>query len=187
LLPALGCFPPSLLDDDDDLPDLISDAFTPANPNRPLNSSPAFSPLEPSTPGPSTGSNLKFKAAGTSAGKTPAQRPKAAAKNTGVLNLQDILDRLDSSAKDSDMLGQLGTQKHERTLGMQDLKRRKLEQISLEKQHQRERERDQHEYRMLQMRVAMSRNEQSTPSFNGLGLMAELNEGLLPSGSSYPI
>jgi hypothetical protein len=85
------------------------------------------------------------------------------------------------------MLDQLGTQKHERTLGLQDLKHSKLEQISLEKQHQREREHDQHEYRMLQMRVPMSRNEQSTPPFNGLGLMAELNEGILPSGSSYPI
>ena len=85
------------------------------------------------------------------------------------------------------MLGHLGRQRHERTLGMQDLKRRKLDQISLEKQYQREREREQHEFRMLQMRVAMSRNEQSMPSFEGLGLMAELNDAPLPSSSSYPI
>jgi hypothetical protein len=85
------------------------------------------------------------------------------------------------------MLERLGTQKHERAIGEQELKRRKLEHKAMEKRHQRE----QHEFRMMQMRLTMSQSQRATPmnqpSFQGMGLMDELNDGLLPSGSSYSI
>ena len=100
------------------------------------------------------------------------------------------------------MLERLGTQKHERALGEQELKRRKLEQKVIERQHQREREREQHqreverereqhEYRMLQMRMVMLQCSQGAPvmqnqpSFDGFGLLAELNDPTLSSASSY--
>jgi hypothetical protein len=64
----------------------------------------------------------------------------------------------------------------------------------MEKQHQREREREQHEFRMLQMRMMMSQNQQTVltrppmmvqsqnqPSFEGYGLVGELNDSSLPS------
>ena len=93
--------------------------------------------------------------------------------------LQDAFAK--GSAKDSEVLERLGTQKHERAIGELKLKRRKLENKAMEKQHQRERE--QHEFRMMQMRIIMSQNQraapvmmqpQNQPSFDGLGLMAEL-------------
>ena len=90
------------------------------------------------------------------------------------------------------MLERLGAQKHERAIGEQELKRRKLEQKVMERQHQREREREQHEYRMMQMCIVMAQNQRATPSsgsqppYKGLGLMAELNDALLPPDSSFP-
>ena len=103
------------------------------------------------------------------------------------------------------MLERLGTQKHEWALGEQELKRRKLEQKVIERQHQCEREREQHqreleheqrereqhEYRMLQMRMVMLQCSQGAPvmqnqpSFDGFGLLAELNDPTLLSASSY--
>ena len=87
----------------------------------------------------------------------------------------------------------LGIQKHERAIGELELKRRKLENKAMEKQHQREREREQHEFRMLQMRLMMSQNRQAVPammqtqnqpSLGGFGLMAELDGATLPSDPS---
>jgi hypothetical protein len=103
--------------------------------------------------------------------------------------LQDAF--AEGSAKDSQMLEHLGTQKHERAIGELELKRRKLENKAMEKQHQREHEREQHEFRMMQMRMMISQNRQAAPMmmppqnqvsqpFEGLGLMAELNEVLPP-------
>jgi hypothetical protein len=116
------------------------------------------------------------------------QKSRATTKRT----FQDVF--AEGSAKENQMLERLGTQKHERALGEQELKRRKLEHKAMEKQHQREREREQHEFRMMQMRMMMSQNSQAAPtaiqsqnqpSFETFGLMAELNDAILPSGSSY--
>ena len=105
---------------------------------------------------------------------------------------QDVF--AEGSVKDHEMLVRLGTQKHERVLGEQELKRRKLEHKVMEKQHQREREREQHELRMLQMQMVMSQNSQGAPvvmrpqgqpSFQGFGLMGELSDAMLLSDSSY--
>jgi hypothetical protein len=96
------------------------------------------------------------------------------------------------------MLERLGAQKHERAIGEQELKRRKIEHKTMEKQHQREREREQHEFRMMQMRMMMTQNQRAMPMMTqssnqppyneGFGLMAELNDATLPSGtSSYSI
>jgi hypothetical protein len=119
-------------------------------------------------------------------------------------SLQDAF--AEGSAKENAILERLGTQKHERAIGELELKRRKLENKAMEKQHQREREREQHEFRMMQMRIMMSQNRQtapmmvqsqSQPSFDGFGLLAELNSATLPpetqsqsqsqSLSPYPI
>jgi len=85
----------------------------------------------------------------------------------------------------------LGTQKHERAIGELELKRRKLENKAMEKQHQREREREEHEFRMMQMRIRMAQNQQAALGMmqqpqnqlplNGFGLMDELNDPSLPS------
>ena len=64
--------------------------------------------------------------------------------------LQDAF--AEGSAKENQVLEHLGTQKHECAIGELDLKRRKLKNKAMEKQHQRE----QHEFRMMQMRVMMS-------------------------------
>ncbi len=62
----------------------------------------------------------------------------------------------------------------------------------MEKQHEHEHEHEQHEYHMMQMQIMMSQNQQSVAEmvqppkqllFGGLGLMDELNDPLLPSGS----
>jgi hypothetical protein len=92
------------------------------------------------------------------------------------------------------MLEHLGTLKHEQAIGELDLKCWKLEQKTLDKQHQRE----QHEFRMMEMwmRMRMSQNQNqqgmpmATPSsqlpYEGLGLMAELNDAILPPGDPFP-
>ena len=103
--------------------------------------------------------------------------------------LQDAF--AEGSAKDNQILDRLGTQKHERALGEMELKRRKLENKVMEKQHQREREREQHEFRMMQMRIMMSQSRQTAPTmqsqnpslFEGFGLMAELNDAASTSES----
>jgi hypothetical protein len=100
--------------------------------------------------------------------------------------LQDAF--AEGSAKENQILERLGTQKHERAIGELELKRRKLENKAMEKQHQRE----QHEFRMLQMRLMMTQNQQTVPtmqsqpqsSLEGFGLMAELTGTVLPSESS---
>jgi hypothetical protein len=103
--------------------------------------------------------------------------------------LQDAF--AEGSAKENQILERLGTQKHERAIGELELKRRKLENKAMEKQHQREREHEQHEFRMLQMQMMMSQKQQSAPAmmqsrpqnqslFDGFGLM-ELNGSSLAS------
>jgi hypothetical protein len=80
---------------------------------------------------------------------------------------------------------------HERAIGELALKRRKLENKAMEKQHQREH----HEFCMLQMQMMLSQNQQTVPgtmqcqnqsSFGGFGLMDELNDPSLPSESPGP-
>ena len=106
--------------------------------------------------------------------------------------LQDAF--AEGSAKENQILEQLGTQKHKCAIGELELKRRKLENKAMEKQHQRERKREQHEFRMMQMRIMMSQNwqgaqmamampSQNQPSFEGFGLMSELNGATLSSES----
>ena len=101
------------------------------------------------------------------------------------------------------MIECLGTQKHERAIGELELKHHKLENKVMEKQHQRERKREQHEFCMMQMRMMMSQNQQAAlmmmppqnqanQPFEGLRLMAKLNDTLLsespgPSLSTYSI
>ena len=94
------------------------------------------------------------------------------------------------------MLEHLGLQKHERAIGEQELKRHKLELKTMEKQHQREREREQHQYHLLQMQMMLSQNQRGMPamaqatnesSYEGLGLLAELNDAMITSGNSYSI
>lgn len=104
----------------------------------------------------------------------------------------------EGSAKDNQVLERLGTQKHERLISEHELKRRKLEFKAMAQQHQRDREREQHEFRMMQMRMMMSQNRpaasasmmmqpqpqpQNQPSFEGFGLMNELNSSVLSSES----
>jgi hypothetical protein len=102
---------------------------------------------------------------------------------------------VEGSAKENQILERLGTQKHERAIGELELKRRKLENKAMEKQHQREREHEQHEFRMLQMQMMMSQKQQSAPAmmqsrpqnqplFDGLGLLGELNDSSVASGST---
>jgi hypothetical protein len=103
--------------------------------------------------------------------------------------LQDAF--AEGSAKDNQILDCLGTQKHERALGEMELKRRKLENKAMEKQHQCEREHEQHEFRMMQMWIMMSQSQQTAPTmqsqnpslFEGFGLMAELNDAASTSES----
>ena len=98
----------------------------------------------------------------------------------------------EESAKDNQVLKHLETQKHERAIGELELKRCKLENKAMEKQHQRECERKQHELCMMQMRMMMSQGwqtvlaiqSQNHPLFKELGLMAELNDATKPSESS---
>ena len=103
----------------------------------------------------------------------------------------------EGSAKQNEILKQVKTLKYEHAMGELDLKRCKLDHKAMEKQHQHERECEQHEFRMLQMRMMMTQNQQSmlpammqtpTPtnaSLEGFGLMAELNDAMLPGSSSH--
>ena len=104
--------------------------------------------------------------------------------------LQDAF--VEGSARESETLEHLRTQKHEHVLVELELKHHKLDQRALEKQHQCEHKHEQHEYRMMQMQIMMSQNQQLVAEmvqppkqllFGGLGLMDELNDPSLPSGS----
>jgi hypothetical protein len=57
----------------------------------------------------------------------------------------------------------LGTQKHEHAIGELELKRHKLENKAMEKQHQHECEREQHEFWMMKMHMIMFQNQQAAP------------------------
>jgi hypothetical protein len=163
---------------------MASIGSTPAKPNHSRHDSLTSSTThEPFTP---TAGNHKVKAEATSSRtQSGTHKSRTAAKRT----LKDVF--AEGSVRENLMLERLGTQKHERAIGEQELKRRKLEHKAMEKRHQREREREQHEFRMMQMRLTMSQSQRATPmnqpSFQGMGLMDELNDGLLPSGSSYSI
>jgi hypothetical protein len=127
-------------------------------------------------------SKIKYEAMSLS---TPsrASTPKSS-KSMLKRTLQDAF--AEGSAKDNEVFERLGTQKHERAIGELELKRRKLENKAMEKQHQREREREQHEFRMLQMRMMMAQNQQIAPTMQAsamqpqpqpsldFGLMSEL-------------
>jgi hypothetical protein len=126
-----------------------------------------------------------------SVSKTPSRASTPKSRSMLKRTLQDAF--AEGSAKENQILERLGTQKHERAIGELELKRRKLENKAMEKQHQREREREQHEFRMLQMQLMMTQNRQQTAptmrpqpqsSLNGFGLMAELTGSVLPSESS---
>jgi hypothetical protein len=143
----------------------------------------------PPTPDSST---PKFEAASRTSSRAGTPKLRVTSKRT----LQDVF--AEESAKDHDALERLGKQKHERAIGEQELKRRRLENKAMIQQHQREREREQHEFRMLQLRVMASRTQaslgvpsQNPSSLEGFGLMAELNAPALPSESSsltqYPL
>jgi hypothetical protein len=145
------------------------------------------------TPFPSTaGSSSKVKAEATSVTPSRASTPRS--RTTSKRSIQDAF--AEGTAKDNQLLERLGTQKHERAIGELELKRRKLENKAMEKQHQREREREQHQIRMMQMQMMMTQNRQGMPTMmqgqnrplERFGLMAELNDATVPSDtlSSYP-
>ncbi|KAN0105459.1 hypothetical protein V8E52_011011 [Russula decolorans] len=150
--------------------------------------------VTPFTPLTSTTGTDKVKAEAPS--KTPSRAGTPKSRLMLKRALQDAF--AEGSAKENQVLERLGTQKHERAIGELELKRRKLENKAMEKQHQREREREQHEFRMMQMRMMMSQQSVSTrlpsmmqpqnqPSLEGFGLMAELNAAVLPSESPSPL
>jgi len=159
-------------DGDDGIPSPISASAT------------AFTPLS------STAGGSKAKAEATSKTSSRASAPSATKSRTLLKRtLQDAF--AEGSAKENQVLERLATQKHERAIGELELKRRKLENKAMEKQHQREREREQHEFRVMQMRMMMAQNQQSGPAmmqsrpqnqslFDGFGLM-ELNGSSLAS------
>ena len=126
-----------------------------------------------------------------SVSKTPSQASTPKSRSMLKRTLQDAF--AEGSAKENQILERLGTQKHERAIGELELKRRKLENKAMEKQHQHERECKQHEFRMLQMQLMMTQNRQQTAptmqpqpqsSLNSFGLIAELTGSVLPSESS---
>jgi hypothetical protein len=122
--------------------------------------------------------------------KTPSRAGTPKSRSMLKRTLQDAF--AEGSAKENQIIERLGTQKHERAIGELDLKRKKLENKAMEKQHQREREREQHEFRMLQMRLMMTQNQQTAStmrsqpqsSLDGFGLMDELTGTSLPLESS---
>ena len=122
----------------------------------------------------------------------PSQASTSKSKLITKCTLQDVF--AEGSAKENQILEQLGTQKHERAIGELELKHHKLENKTMEKQHQREHEHEQHEFCIMQMCIMMSQNRQGAqmvmamasqnqPSFEGLGLMSELNGAVLSSES----
>jgi hypothetical protein len=97
--------------------------------------------------------------------------------------LQDAFT--EGTVRDNQTIERLGAQKHERAIGELELKRRKLENKAMDKQHQRE----QHEFRMLQMQLMMTQNQQTAPqsqpqlALDSFGLISDLLPPP-PSGSS---
>ena len=71
--------------------------------------------------------------------------------------LQDAF--AEGSAKENQILEHLGAQKHEHAIGELELKCWKMDHKAMEKQHQREL----HEFRMLQMQLMMTQNQQTAP------------------------
>ena len=135
----------------------------------------------------SAASSSKVKSVSFSTVSSWASTPK---RSLLKQTLQDAF--VEGSARESETLECLRTQKHEHVLVELELKCCKLDQRALEKQHQCECEHKQHEYCMMQMQIMMSQNQQSVaemvqplkqPLFGGLGLMDELNDPSLPSGS----
>ena len=117
-----------------------------------------------------TAGSSKVKAEATFKMPSRASTPRS---RTMKRTLQDAF--AEGSAKDSEVLKRLGTQKHEHAIGELELKCCKLENKAMEKQHQREQHKfhDEPEPAMMQ--------SQNQPSFDGLGLMAELNGATLQS------
>jgi hypothetical protein len=137
---------------------------------------------------------VKAEAAPT--GKIPSSLTKS--KTLAKCTMKDVTEVFaEGSIRDARTLEHLGTQKHERALGELELRRRRINQKTLDRRHQRERKREQHEIRMMQMRLALSQNQQGTSmameppaqtqSYGCLGLMDELNDGSLPNTSSYSV
>ena len=138
------------------------------------------SSVAPFTPTPDD-STFKYEG-GVAKTSSRAGTPKP--RSNSKRNFQDVF--AEGSARENQALERQRAQKHERTIGELDLKRRRLENKALEQQYQREHEREQHEYRMMQMRMMSQRAVPGTmQSQNGeYGLLAELNAATLPSESS---
>lgn len=175
-----------------------SEPFSPYTPSWPsLDQGDAITSVSPSPSAPTlshsnTPTPSEPSSAGTGMVKAEAKLSSSTQKSRGMMKrtLQDVF--AEGSAKENEMLECLRMQRHERALGEQELKRRKLDQKLLEKQHQRERERDAHEYRMMQMQMqaGVMPNSRGAPAMRnerseGFGLLAELNDPMLPPGSPY--
>jgi hypothetical protein len=152
-------------------------------PNRDLNSSTSSTSITPFT---SIAGSSKLKSKVGLKPSSWASTPKS--KSLLKCTLQDVF--AEGSVRDAEVMECLGTQKHERAIGELELKRRKLENKAMEKQHQREWEREEHEFHMMQMQIRMAQNQRAVPGMmqpqnqlllNGFGLMDELNDPSLPS------
>ena len=150
----------------------------------------ASKPFTPITAG-SGSLSVKTEATSNTSSHTSTSRSRTMTKCT----LQDAF--AEGSVKDSQMLEHLGTQKHECAIGELKLKHHKLENKAMERQHQCKCKRKQHKFCMMQMRMMMSQNwqaalmmmppqNQANQPFEGLRLMAELND-TLPSESPGPL
>ncbi len=140
-------------------------------------------------------SKIKYEA--SSVFKTPSRAGTPKSRLMLKRTLQDMF--AEGSAKENQILECLGAQKHERAIGELELKHRKMDHKAMKKQHQHEREHELHEFRMLQMWLMMTQNQQTAlgmqvpgmqvpgmqappqSSLDGFGLMSELT---LPESSS---
>ena len=95
-------------------------------------------------------SRVKYKAASKTPSRAGTPKPRSMLKRT----LQDAFAK--GSVKENEMLECLGTQKHECVIVELELKRRKLKNKVMKKQHQRECKCKQHEFHMLQMRLMVT-------------------------------
>lgn len=151
----------------------------------------------------SDGIKVKYDTPSKTSSRTGTPKPISSLK----LNLQEAFAK--GSAKEDQMYELFGTQRHERVIRELNLKERRLEAKTLEKQYQRERERElhqrerereqqQHQLRMLQMQMMMTQGQNqrvlpamaammqppNQPPLDGFSLMPDPGEAVLPSGSS---
>ena len=143
------------IQDEDDLPPLFPETFpvrpddtdddilafsgsTPARPDHTQDDTLASSTPRLSTP---LVTNHMVKAEAAPTGRTPSSltKSKTSAKRTSG-TVKDVTEVFaEGSIRDARTVERLGTQKHERALGELELRRRRIDQKTLDRRHQRER------------------------------------------------